>query len=189
MRSSWVRKMIALAVFQGAGAFGMLALVASHLHLQHGLSLSCAGSVVSLMGLGGVLYMALARRVIGLLGERAMVLIGGLGVALALLAAAWSPWWQAIALAMLGGGFAFFMLHNTLQTLATQMAPESRGMAVSLFATALFMGQALGVLLGSWLIEPLGSGVVISAGALVMAGVGLTLHALLRRRHRLGIKA
>jgi predicted MFS family arabinose efflux permease len=90
---------------------------------------------------------------------------------------------------MLGGGFAFFMLHNTLQTLATQMAPESRGMAVSLFATALFMGQALGVLLGSWLIAPLGSGVVISAGALVMAGVGLTLYALLRRRHRLGVKA
>ncbi len=189
MRSSWVRKMIALAVLQGAGGFGMLAIVASHLHLQHGLSLSSAGSVVSLMGLGGVLYMALARRVIGLLGERGMVLVGGLGVALALLAVAWSPSWVAIALSMLLGGFAFFMLHNTLQTLATQMAPQNRGMAVSLFATALFMGQALGVLLASLLIAPLGSSLVISGGALVMAGVGLTLHALLRRRHRLGIKA
>ena len=189
MRSSWVRKMIALAVLQGAGGFGMLAIVASHLHLQHGLSLSGAGSVVSLMGLGGVLYMALARRVIGLLGERGMVLVGGLGVALALLAVAWSPSWVAIALSMLLGGFAFFMLHNTLQTLATQMAPQNRGMAVSLFATALFMGQALGVLLASLLIAPLGSSLVISGGALVMAGVGLTLHALLRRRHRLAIKA
>jgi predicted MFS family arabinose efflux permease len=189
MRSSWVRKMIALAVLQGAGGFGMLAIVASHLHLQHGLSLSGAGSVVSLMGLGGVLYMALARRVIGLLGERGMVIVGGLGVALALLAVAWSPSWVAIALSMLLGGFAFFMLHNTLQTLATQMAPQNRGMAVSLFATALFMGQALGVLLASLLIAPLGSSLVISGGALVMAGVGLTLHALLRRRHRLAIKA
>jgi predicted MFS family arabinose efflux permease len=90
---------------------------------------------------------------------------------------------------MLLGGFAFFMLHNTLQTLATQMAPQNRGMAVSLFATALFMGQALGVLLASLLIAPLGSSLVISGGALVMAGVGLTLHALLRRRHRLAIKA
>jgi predicted MFS family arabinose efflux permease len=81
------------------------------------------------------------------------------------------------------------MLHNTLQTLATQMAPESRGMAVSLFATALFMGQALGVLLASSLMDPLGSSVVISGGALVMAGVGLTLHVQLRKRHRLAAKA
>jgi hypothetical protein len=45
------------------------------------------------------------------------------------------------------------------------------------------------VLLASLLIAPLGSSLVISGGALVMAGVGLTLHALLRRRHRLAIKA
>jgi predicted MFS family arabinose efflux permease len=156
---------------------------------KHGLSLSSAGSVVSLMGLGGVLYMVVARHVIRLLGERGMVLVGGIGVALALLAVAWSPSWPAIALSMLLGGFAFFMLHNTLQTLATQMAPESRGMAVSLFATALFMGQALGVLLASSLMDPLGSSVVISGGALVMAGVGLTLHVQLRKRHRLAAKA
>ena len=189
MRQSWVRKIIGLGVLQGAGGFGMLAIVASHLHLQHGLSLASAGSVVSLMGLGGVLYMVVARHVIRLLGERGMVLVGGIGVALALLAVAWSPSWPAIALSMLLGGFAFFMLHNTLQTLATQMAPESRGMAVSLFATALFMGQALGVLLASLLMEPLGSSVVISGGALVMAGVGLTLHVQLRKRHRLAAKA
>ena len=30
------------------------------------------------------------------------------------------------------------MLHNTLQTNATQMAPEARGLAVSLFAFMLF---------------------------------------------------
>ncbi len=37
------------------------------------------------------------------------------------------------------------MLHNTLQTRATEMAPEARGSAVSAFAFCLFMGQTLGV--------------------------------------------
>jgi predicted MFS family arabinose efflux permease len=37
------------------------------------------------------------------------------------------------------------MLHNTLQTNATQMAPEARGLAVSCFATAFFLGQSAGV--------------------------------------------
>ena len=36
------------------------------------------------------------------------------------------------AIALIGLGF--YMLHNTLQTNATQMAPEARGLAVSLFA-------------------------------------------------------
>ena len=48
------------------------------------------------------------------------------------------PWlWLAPpAIALIGLGF--YMLHNTLQTNATQMAPEARGLAVSLFAFALF---------------------------------------------------
>jgi predicted MFS family arabinose efflux permease len=37
------------------------------------------------------------------------------------------------------------MMHNTLQTHATQMAPQARSMAVTLFACTLFFGQTLGV--------------------------------------------
>jgi MFS transporter, YNFM family, putative membrane transport protein len=62
------------------------------------------------------------------------------------------PWlWLAVpAIACIGLGF--YMLHNTLQVNATQMAPEARGLAVSLFAFFLFTGQSLGVALGRrWL--------------------------------------
>ena len=47
---------------------------------------------------------------------------------------------------LLGGlaGLGFYMLHNTLQMNATQMAPEARGVAVSLFASFLFIGQTVG---------------------------------------------
>jgi predicted MFS family arabinose efflux permease len=44
-------------------------------------------------------------------------------------------------------GLGFYMLHNTLQVQATQMAPAARGTAVSLFACSLFFGQSTGVLL------------------------------------------
>jgi MFS transporter, YNFM family, putative membrane transport protein len=43
---------------------------------------------------------------------------------------------------LLGGGWAF--MHSTLQTWATDMAPDYRATAVSLFATMLFTGSAIG---------------------------------------------
>ena len=55
--------------------------------------------------------------------------------------------WRMAGLANVLLGFGFFLVHNTLQTNATQMAPDARGSAVSLFAFCLFMGQAAGIAL------------------------------------------
>jgi YNFM family putative membrane transporter len=182
LRDAWVRKMMGFSLFQGAAGFGTMALVASHLHERHGLSLSSAGAIVALMGLGGMSYMASARHVIARLGETGMALAGGLGMAVALTVLALSPWWPITPVAMLLGGFCFFMLHNTLQTLATQMAPQARGVGVSMFATALFLGQALGVGLAAALIDRIGSAPVICGAAAVMIGIGTVLRLQLRRR-------
>jgi predicted MFS family arabinose efflux permease len=46
-------------------------------------------------------------------------------------------------------GFGYYMLHNTLQTNATQMLPEARGTAVAGFSSALFLGQSVGVALAA----------------------------------------
>ena len=48
----------------------------------------------------------------------------------------------AIAIVMLG--FGYIALHTTLQTRATELAPEARGTAVALFAFFLFVGGAIG---------------------------------------------
>ena len=182
LRDGWVRKMLGFSLFQGAAGFGMMALVASHLHQRHGLSLSSAGAIVALMGLGGMSYMATAKPVIARLGETGMAVMGGLGMALALTVLALSPWWQITPLAMLLGGYCFFMLHNTLQALATQMAPQARGVGVSMFATSLFLGQALGVALAAALIDRVGSAPVLCGAAAVMMGVGTLLRLQLRKR-------
>ena len=48
----------------------------------------------------------------------------------------------ALAIVMLG--FGYIALHTTLQTRATELAPEARGTAVALFAFFLFAGGAIG---------------------------------------------
>ena len=45
---------------------------------------------------------------------------------------------------MVALGAGVYMLHNTLQVHATQMAPEARGGALALFACSLFTGQSAG---------------------------------------------
>ena len=87
-----------------------------------------------------------------------------------------SPW-AIVAPAMIVLGFGIHMLHNTLQSNATQMAPEARGLAVSTFANVLFIGQAAGVWLSGLVIDRIGyPPVCIAAGAaLLVVGAAFAL--------------
>jgi predicted MFS family arabinose efflux permease len=106
-----------------------------------------AGALMALYGIGGLAYSQQARRWLGWFGERGLARLGSTLVALGLLLLAWSHHVALAALGCLAAGLGFYMLHNTLQTQATQMAPEARGSAVTLFACMLFFGQSTGVLL------------------------------------------
>ena len=65
-------------------------------------------------------------------------------------------------------GLGFYMFHNTLQTNATQMAPEARGLAVSLFAFFLFIGQSIGVALAAPVVDHFGAPPIYLAAAVLM---------------------
>ena len=177
--------MLIVALIEGASGFGVLAIWASHLHHELGLSLSAAGAVVALFGLGGMAYMAVARWLIPRLGEHGLARTGVTLLGLSSLVIAFTPvWWPSLPASLLAG-FGFFMFHNTMQTNATQMAPAARGTAVSLFASFLFMGQSIGVLLAAALVAVLGSTAVIALGSAVLVAVGLYFSLALRRRHEL----
>ena len=103
-------------------------------------------------------------------------------VGLSTLVLGFNPYWMFTVPASLLAGFGFFMFHNTMQANATQMAPGARGMAVSLFASALFLGQSVGVLLAASLIERIGSGAVVALGGGVLTAVGWFFARALRRR-------
>lgn len=178
----WSRVVLLMAFVEGAAGFGVLAIWASHLHGTLGLSLSVAGAIVALFGLGGVLYMAVGRHLIRRFRQQGLVLAGGALVGISALLLAFTPHWLPALPASLLAGFGFFMFHNTMQTTATQMAPAARGTAVTLFASFLFLGQSLGVVLAASLIGLMGSGMVVALGGAVMLAEGVFFAWVLRRR-------
>ncbi len=178
----WSRVVLLMAFVEGAAGFGVLAIWASHLHGVLGLPLSVAGAIVALFGLGGVLYMAVGRHLIRRFRQQALVLAGGALVGVSALLLAFTPHWLPALPASLIAGFGFFMFHNTMQTTATQMTPAARGTAVTLFASFLFLGQSLGVVLAAGLIGRLGSGMVVALGGAVMLAEGVFFAWVLRRR-------
>ena len=144
-----VRWVLSVTAIEGALAFGTLAFVPSQLVQHLGLSASVAGGLMALYGIGGLAYSQQAKRWLGWLGERGLVQVGSALVALGLLLLAWTHHVVLGGAGCLLAGLGFYMLHNTLQTQATQMVPEARGSAVTLFACMLFFGQSTGVLIAA----------------------------------------
>jgi predicted MFS family arabinose efflux permease len=83
-------------------------------------------------------------------------------------------------------GLGFYMLHNTLQINATQMAPERRGAAVSAFSSCFLLGQSTGMALAGALVEGIGTTLVIAAGALGALAVALNFARLRARKPAAG---
>ena len=181
----WSRVVLTVAFIEGATGFGVLAVWASHLHNALDLSLTSAGAIVALFGLGGVVYMATARHLIRRMGQTGLTKLGASLVGLAALMVAFTPDWLLALPACLLGGFGFFMLHNTLQANATQMAPAARGTAVSLFAASLFLGQSVGVFLAAKLIDRIGSAAVVATGGVLVFVLGICFSVALGKREML----
>ena len=98
-----------------------------------------------LYGVGGLMYSQFAKHWLKLCGEAGLAKAGGALIASGLLLLLWSDQLAGALLACLVTGLGLYMLHNVLQTLATQMAPHNRSTAVTLFASVLFLGQSVGV--------------------------------------------
>ncbi|MBI2958983.1 MAG: MFS transporter, partial [Betaproteobacteria bacterium] len=78
-------------------------------------------------------------------------------------------------------GFTYYMLHNTLQTKATEMAPETRGTAVSIYTSTWTLGQAMGVAAMGVAVEMAGYAPAIIGFALAFFAFGLWLRNNLHR--------
>ncbi len=151
------------------GTFPYLApvLVAHGLVGAEGASLE-AGLAVAAFGCGGFVYAALARPMLARLGQARMVRLGGAIAALAMLGFAFAPLAALFIASGLALGTGFYMIHNSIQTRVTEVAPEARGSAVALHACHFFAGQSLGPVLLGLAIGGFGA---TTALALVAAGV------------------
>ncbi len=93
-----------------------------------------------------------------------------------------APWAAPAPAACFVAGFGFYMLHNTLQTNATQMAPQRRGAGMALFASSFFIGQSAGVALAGALAQAAGTTPLITGAGVLLVPLGLAFARLSRRR-------
>lgn len=178
----WARVILGLAFLEGMWLYGPFAFIATHVHQRFGLSLSSAGAMVMLFGLGGLVFAAASHQLVARLRERGLAKWGGAAMAGALAAIAFGPngWW-AVAGCLIAG-LGYYMMHNTLQVNATQMVPERRGAAVAAFAACFFLGQSAGVALGGWLVGIAGTALFLALGAAALLALGLAFAAQLGKR-------
>ena len=143
-------------MLEGIFFFAGLAYIGAYLRETFTLSYAKIGLAVACVGFGGLLYIAIVKHIVRTLGERGMIQVGGLVMASGFVALMFipNPWW-AFPL-MLFTGFGMYIMHNTMQTLATEMAPHARGTAISLFAFVLMTGQGLGVAIYGQIIDRFG---------------------------------
>ncbi len=182
LRSSWARVVLVTSGVEGALVFGAFAFFAAHLHLELGVPLTVAGALVMPFGLGGFVFALQTRRLLGRLGETGLARTGGALMLCGALLVAAAPGKVAAAVACFAMGLGFYMLHNTLQTNATQMAPERRGTAVSAFAFSYFLGQSIGVAVAGWAVSRIGA-----AGVISTAAVGIMITAWVFAARRAGL--
>lgn len=130
------------------------------------------GLVLGAFGIGGLVYAASVRLLLRRLGMRGLCVVGAGGAAAGYASiAVWTVWWLDAA-AMFAIGLAFYMLHSSLQTEATEIAPSARGSAFALFAGAFFAGQGIGPLLFGPLLHGLGARPAVLALSIVLVGLG-----------------
>ena len=182
LASPWVRLMLGVVFVEAFAMHGAFAYIGADLHHRFGAGFGLVGVLLAVYGAGALTYSLSAKVLFQKLGERGLVIGGGLLLALcyALLALAPSIAFALPAIAFLGLGF--YMLHNTLQTNATQMAPQTRAMGVSMFALFLFLGQSLGVALAGPIVDTWGAPPVYIVAALILPLVAVWFRLRLRLR-------
>jgi predicted MFS family arabinose efflux permease len=183
VRVPWARVVLGTVFAEGCVVFGALAFIPTHLHLVRGFDLPSAALAVVAFSLGGVFFAIFASHVVRRLGEVGLATAGAIFLALGLSAIALSTTRGFAGVSCLVAGLGFYMLHNTLQTNATQMAPERRGAAMALFASCLFLGQSTGIALAAALAEQLGTTRIMLGAAIAVLPVGIAF-AFFKKSHR-----
>lgn len=141
----WAVFLVVLALAEGAFMLGFLTFLAPALEAS-GHSAAVAGVVTATYGVAVFLGLQGVKRLLRRASAPPSALIAGGGTLLlvAYLVAAADQEVTNILLASVLIGVGYGLLHSTLQTWATDVAPEARGTTISLFVTAVFTGAAVG---------------------------------------------
>ena len=142
------------------------------------------GALLASFGAGALFYSITAGSMVKRLGQPGLAAFGAVALAAgyAMLVVMPQPWLAVPAIALIGLGF--YMLHNTLQTNATQMAPAARGLSMSLFAFALFSGQSAGVALAAPMMDRYGGEPIFLLASVIILTIAFWFRRQLMMRMR-----
>jgi len=165
---------ISVAV-EGGFVFGSFPYFALDLQ-QRGIGAAAeAGLAVAAFGAGGLIYAAIARRVLGGIGQDRMVLLGGVLCLLSYIGFAFAP----VAWVFIGSGLllgvGMYMIHNSIQTRVTEVAPHARGSAVALHAFHFFLGQTAGPVVFGMALHYAGGRIAFLFGGICLLALGILL--------------
>lgn len=182
LRSPWSRTLISLAFIEAAAMFGAFAFVGADLHERFGVSFTLVGLFVGFFAVGGLIYSMSVGALVKRFGPVGLASGGGAVLAVAFVILAVEPVAWIAPLAILGTGFGFYALHNTLQTNATQMTPEARGTAVGLFSAGLYLGQTAGSAVGGFIFDRYTAVPVFLGAAAILLATGIYFSRQLKKR-------
>jgi MFS transporter, YNFM family, putative membrane transport protein len=184
LSTPFARIVIAAAFIENVFVWGAFAYIGAHLRLRFDVSFTLIGLSVGCFGIGGLIYAGLVKLFVFRLGQVRLATAGGFVLAAGYLVLAFAPAWWLAPLGTIAIGLGFYMLHNTLQTNATQMTPQARGTAVAVFSSAIFIGQTSGVFAGSLVIDRLGAVPLFLVSAVALPMIALWFARELRAYHK-----
>jgi predicted MFS family arabinose efflux permease len=182
----WVRVVLITVFLEGLAMFAGFAYIGAELHHRFDLSFAATGALLAFFGAGAMVYSLSAGWMIPRLGQRGLAGWGAVLLASGYVLLAATPWLWVVAPAIAVMGLGFYMLHNTLQTNGTQMAPDARGLAISLFAIALFIGQSVGVSLAAPVMDRFGARPIFLLTAVALVAIAFWFRRQLIAREQAG---
>ncbi len=157
----------ALIFVEGAIGLGAFAYFGALLRERDGFSFTTIGIFTAIFGLGSLVVGRYIGRIAQRFGEKRMIAVGGAGGAVGFVMVTFQPAVIIFPIAMFLMGASFIMMHSTLQTRATELAPTARGTGIALFAFSLFLGSSLGAFLTALSLDRIG----YNETMLILAGV------------------
>ena len=111
-------------MIEGLFVFGGLSYLASSLTDRFGINYAYAGLMVAGFGCGGLVYSFSAKKLVAGVGELGVLLIGGTLLGLAFVFIGLMPSWHWFVPLVMVLGMGYYTMHGTLQTKATELAPQ-----------------------------------------------------------------
>ncbi len=136
---------MATMISEGALVMGLVPFLAGMLLERDGSGAARAGIVIGFLAVGGLMYGLFVRKLVAALGgPRRMIRVGSAIAGLGLLGVALPLNWIGVAGCFMVLGFGFYMMHNSIMLLGTELNPDARGAATSFGAFSFTTGQGLG---------------------------------------------